>query len=94
MIVDTIIEDARWTAAGLEALAERACAAALDRLGIDGAEISLLACDDARIAVLNAEFRGKPAATNVLSWPSEDRAARSEERRVGKECRSRWSPYH
>src|SRR3546814_2989407 len=30
-------------------------------------------------------------------WP-QDRAARSEERRVGKECvstcRSRWSPYH
>src|SRR2546430_6994509 len=24
------------------------------------------------------------------SWP----ANRSEERRVGKECRSRWSPYH
>ena len=23
-----------------------------------------------------------------------DRAMRSEERRVGKECRSRWSPYH
>ena len=23
-----------------------------------------------------------------------DDAARSEERRVGKECRSRWSPYH
>ena len=23
-----------------------------------------------------------------------DMAARSEERRVGKECRSRWSPYH
>ena len=22
------------------------------------------------------------------------RGARSEERRVGKECRSRWSPYH
>ena len=22
------------------------------------------------------------------------RAERSEERRVGKECRSRWSPYH
>ena len=30
--------------------------------------------------------------------PSHDRSAeaqhRSEERRVGKECRSRWSPYH
>ena len=24
----------------------------------------------------------------------EDRLFRSEERRVGKECRSRWSPYH
>src|ERR1019366_3279333 len=24
----------------------------------------------------------------------EDRQGRSEERRVGKECRSRWSPYH
>ena len=23
-----------------------------------------------------------------------ERMARSEERRVGKECRSRWSPYH
>src|SRR2546425_8689517 len=25
------------------------------------------------------------------TWPS---GCRSEERRVGKECRSRWSPYH
>ena len=25
---------------------------------------------------------------------SSDSANRSEERRVGKECRSRWSPYH
>ena len=24
----------------------------------------------------------------------EDKISRSEERRVGKECRSRWSPYH
>ena len=24
----------------------------------------------------------------------ENKSARSEERRVGKECRSRWSPYH
>ena len=31
------------------------------------------------------------------SWGSdygEERLTRSEERRVGKECRSRWSPYH
>ena len=27
-------------------------------------------------------------------WKAEARIKRSEERRVGKECRSRWSPYH
>src|SRR2546425_9183789 len=27
-------------------------------------------------------------------WLSKIPQARSEERRVGKECRSRWSPYH
>ena len=31
----------------------------------------------------------------VLSYINQDTLpARSEERRVGKECRSRWSPYH
>jgi probable rRNA maturation factor len=28
--------------------------------------------DDARIAALNADFRGKTAPTNVLSWPADD----------------------
>src|SRR2546422_1316 len=33
--------------------------------------------------------------TDRLSpWLRESYFARSEERRVGKECRSRWSPYH
>ena len=40
-----------------------------------GYEIAVLACDDARIAALNADFRGKPKATNVLSWPAFDLAA-------------------
>jgi len=73
--VDLVIEDPRWEALGLEALAERACGAALGHLGVAGAEISLLACDDARIATLNADFRGKPMPTNVLSWPSQERGA-------------------
>ena len=30
----------------------------------------------------------------ILEDGSTDPSARSEERRVGKECRSRWSPYH
>ncbi|GAA0302545.1 rRNA maturation RNase YbeY [Rhodovulum strictum] len=77
MSVEIVFEDDRWDAAGLAPLAEAACAAALAHLGLDPetCEISLLACDDARIAGLNAEFRGKPAPTNVLSWPAEDLAA-------------------
>src|SRR3989454_6891226 len=30
----------------------------------------------------------------IVFWPRLNRRIRSEERRVGKECRSRWSPYH
>ena len=32
--------------------------------------------------------------TNLTIERSDKTAERSEERRVGKECRSRWSPYH
>ena len=76
MLADTIIEDDRWQALDLPALAERAARATLRHLGLDPAqwEIALLACDDARIATLNADFRGKPAPTNVLSWPETDLA--------------------
>ena len=75
MSVDCIIEDPRW--GDIETLAQTATDAALDRLGLAPSvfEISVLACDDARIAALNADFRGKPAPTNVLSWPSEERGA-------------------
>ncbi len=74
--VDTVIEDERWEATGLPALADRAVCATLDELGLDpaGYAIVVMGCDDARIAALNTEFRGKPVPTNVLSWPSDDRA--------------------
>ena len=32
--------------------------------------------------------------TNIFAQLIDDVVLRSEERRVGKECRSRWSPYH
>ena len=35
--------------------------------------------------------RVKAAEAEIIDH---DRVLRSEERRVGKECRSRWSPYH
>ena len=34
------------------------------------------------------------SSKQTLERISADEEARSEERRVGKECRSRWSPYH
>ena len=68
--VDTVIEDDRWGTAGLEALADRAAQAAAGWLRAGAAEIVVMGCDDDRIAALNADFRGKPRATNVLSWPS------------------------
>lgn len=76
-LVETVIEDARWEAFGLAELAERVGRATLAGLGLPavGFSISLMGCDDARIAVLNADFRGKPAPTNVLSWPSDERGA-------------------
>lgn len=66
---DCVIEDDRWETAGLGVLAQRAVTAALTWRGLSG-EVVVLGCDDARIAALNADFRGKPKATNVLSWPS------------------------
>lgn len=75
MTLDLTLEDPRWTI--LPPLADRAISATLAQMGLDPelCEISLLGCDDARIAALNAEFREKPSPTNVLSWPAEDLAA-------------------
>ncbi len=75
MLTDTIIEDDRWTAVAFAELAETAGLAVLAYLGLPAHnfEIAVLACDDARIAELNADFRDRDNATNVLSWPSEER---------------------
>ncbi|HMQ93416.1 MAG TPA: rRNA maturation RNase YbeY [Amaricoccus sp.] len=71
-LVDLVLEDPRWGEVGLEAVAERAARAALAETGRDPArhEVSLLACDDGRIAGLNEAFRGAAKPTNVLSWPA------------------------
>jgi len=77
--LDITIEDTRWPDASFTALCVRAITQTLTHLNIaiSTAEVSILACDDAQIATLNADFRNKPKATNVLSWPSEERAAMS-----------------
>ncbi|MGB3245589.1 MAG: rRNA maturation RNase YbeY [Sulfitobacter sp.] len=75
--VDLLIEDPRWQALDLERLSSAAVTATLTHLGLDPAicELSILACDDAEISTLNADFRDKPTPTNVLSWPAQERSA-------------------
>src|SRR5260221_14559478 len=51
---------------------------------------SCASCPTQLIATRRKASRG--LGTDIKNSPG--RYARSEERRVGKECRSRWSPYH
>ncbi len=73
-LVDLVVEERGWDNAlpDLHSIATRAAALALEAADLhpDGFAVALLACGDDKIAVLNAEFRGKPGATNVLSWPA------------------------
>ncbi len=71
--IDLSLEAGDWPSeAELAALADAAVAAALAELGVKGghSELSILFTDDAHIRALNAEWRGKDKATNVLSFPA------------------------
>jgi len=73
-LVELVIEEPAWTEAlpDIEALAGTAARLALEAAGLDPAHwtLCLLACDDARIAALNHDFRAREKPTNVLSWPA------------------------
>ena len=52
-----------------------------------------------RLALVGVGYRAQAAGDKLnlavgFSHPVVHKVPRSEERRVGKECRSRWSPYH
>src|SRR6266568_3561018 len=79
------------------------------RFSPDGTMIAWASQRDVEPEVHVARTEGGPstrltywgdASTDVLGWTpdgavlAKTSAGRSEERRVGKECRSRWSPYH
>ena len=66
----------------------------LEYRGYDSAGVALCVNDEIRVvkaqgrlAVLAEKLNGMPPMASHCG-------IRSEERRVGKECRSRWSPYH
>src|SRR5687768_18600904 len=49
---------------------------------------------DGMTALHWAATRGDASQVSMLVYAGARVEARSEERRVGKECRSRWAPYH
>src|SRR3712207_9549780 len=68
-----------------------------DALEVDEAEV---VCEDGEVRHVDGELpEDFPLGYHWLQTPEGRRrrlivSPRSEERRVGKECRSRWSPYH
>lgn len=77
LLVETEVVAPGWDA-GTDwgSLASRACAAALaetPHAGLDRAgysvEVAVRLADDAEVRTLNAQYRGKDAPTNVLSFP-------------------------
>jgi len=72
-LIEVEIADAAWSAAlpDAEALVVRAAEAALGASPPrKGEGLTVLLTDDAVVGDLNARFRGKDAATNVLSFPA------------------------
>lgn len=72
--IDLAVEAGAWgDEVSLRVLTAAAVGAALRELGArNGAdtELSLVFTDDKHVRALNAEWRGKDAATNVLSFPA------------------------
>lgn len=71
-MIDIEIDDEAWLTAAPDAelLVEDAAAAALTQIDFDGGGVTILLTDDESVRELNARFRQKDNATNVLSFPA------------------------
>jgi len=102
--------DERRAPAPVAGPAAAIAAAALREPRLGDVETTVAERERVRIALVTAGYDCPPTATNFVFVRTDERLAerleaqgivvrtfpegRSEERRVGKECRSRWSPYH
>ena len=69
--IDVVHEDGDWAAvAGADALVRAAAAALAAELAPIKGEVCIALSSDAQVAELNGSYRGKPAPTNVLSFPA------------------------
>lgn len=75
-MIEIEVEDEAWRAvADVEAVCTRAAEAVLGALASSDGDVTILLADDAALAELNGDFRGKPGPTNVLSFPAHPSAA-------------------
>ena len=62
--------------------------------GVQTCALPILHDCDVLWMLLNVSLSQGGGAAKDSFWGIDSYPQRSEERRVGKECRSRWSPYH
>ena len=79
-MIEVEVEDEAWTrdVVDVEAVVQRAAAAAFAHPPMSDAgavNLTVLLTDDTTVRELNARFRGKDAATNVLSFPAPQSAS-------------------
>ena len=67
---------------------------AVIRNGTDKAKLSVIVNGNIIAGNEGTYNAGLKIGNNTIRLKATDSGNRSEERRVGKECRSRWSPYH
>ena len=85
-----------WSVTGVQTCALPICLLRSDRQFFDSSGQPPLQRDVGRHLQFQLPYHNYPARSRYMTSLKMDHdcPARSEERRVGKECRSRWSPYH
>jgi probable rRNA maturation factor len=71
LTIDVIVESDLWKQKDdIESAARRAITKAADVLSTPGSELAIVLTDDSAIRLLNRDWRGVDAPTNVLSFPA------------------------
>ena len=74
--IDVLVDSDRWKeAAKMRAVVRRAIGRAAATVSTSGTELAIVLTDDSAIRELNRLWRGKDAATNVLSFPTQRKTA-------------------
>jgi len=73
LMIDVLVDSDRWKdARTVKSIVRRAVARAASMLSTTGAELAIVLTDDSAMRLLNRDWRGIDAATNVLSFPTKN----------------------